>query len=335
MRLRNMAHARRTVALGWLGLLVSTALLAPWLPLPFSPDSVDLTQMAQPPFLPPSAPATARHWLGTDGLGRDVLAALVFGARTTVLVSLPTAAAATLLGTFLGSIAGFWGNTGLRIPVVYYLLFFLIVLGALVSTALVPVFSWWHLVSGSILLVVAGKLFTYQPALRFSWPLPIDRLVLGAIALLAAVPRLILVLALAAVQDSSVMGLFLLLTLSYWPESAQLVRAELLRVRALPYIEAARAAGLSGGQILWRHALPNAWRTIRTAFPLSLSSLIGLETTLSFLGVGLPVEIPSWGRTLAAARLDPTAWWLILFPALALASTTLALRQLSFRKTIA
>jgi peptide/nickel transport system permease protein len=156
--------------------------------------------------------------------------------------------------------------------------------------------------------------------------------VLGAVALLAAVPRLVLVLALAAVQDASLLGLFVLLTLTYWPESAQLIRAELLRVRALPYIEAAKALGLSGGQILWRHALPNAWRTVRTAFPLSLSALIALETTLSFIGVGLPAEMPSWGRTLATARLDPTAWWLIVFPAVALASTTLALRQLAKRE---
>lgn len=107
----------------------------------------------------------------------------------------------------------------------------------------------------------------------------------------------------------------------------------MLRIRVLPYIEAARATGLSGGQILWRHALPNAGRIIRTAFPLSLSTLIGLETTLSFLGVGLPAEMPSWGRILATARLDPTAWWLIIFPALALASTTLALRQVSKQRT--
>ncbi|QNP50725.1 ABC transporter permease [Hymenobacter qilianensis] len=165
--------------------------------------------------------------------------------------------------------------------------------------------------------------------LQRSWPLPTDRLVLGAASLLASVPRLVLILALAAVLDSSLTGLFLLLTFTYWPEPAHLVRAELLRVRALPYIESARAIGLSGGQILWRHALPNAWRTVRTAFPLSLSALIGLETTLSFLGVGLPSEMPSWGRTLAAARLDPTAWWLVIFPAFVLAGTTLALRQLT------
>ncbi|WP_394347223.1 ABC transporter permease [Hymenobacter radiodurans] len=192
--------------------------------------------------------------------------------------------------------------------------------------------TWWPLLLGIPAAVVTSKFLKRVPALQRTWPFPTDRLVLGAASLLASVPRLVLILALAAVLDSSLIGLFFLLTLTYWPEPAHLVRAELLRVRALPYIESARAIGLSGGQILWRHALPNAWRTVRTAFPLSISALIGLETTLSFIGVGLPPEMPSWGRTLAAARLDPTAWWLIIFPALALAGTTLALRQVTINK---
>lgn len=334
MSCRKRISIQRVAAFGWLGLLAGTALLASWLPLPFSPDSVDLTQITQPPFLPPTTLNAPRHWLGTDGAGRDVLANLVFGARTTVLVSLPTAVAATLLGALGGSLAGFWGNTSLRIPLVYYLLSLLMLLGLGVSILFAPVLSWWHLVTMLVLLtgMGLGKQFIPHSLLQASWPIPIDRLLLGLIALLAAVPRLVLVLALAAVQDSSLMGVFLLLTFTYWPESAQLIRAEMLRVRALPYIEAARASGLSGGQILWRHALPNAWRTIRTAFPLSLSTLIGLETTLSFLGIGLPIEMSSWGHTLAAARLNPTAWWLIFFPALALATTTLALRQASIQK---
>lgn len=331
MRPQHKGAAQHLIALSWLGLVASAAMLAPWLPLPFPPDAVDLTAIAQPPFLPPSSPNASPHWLGTDGFGRDVLTALVYGARTALFVSLPAALFATILGTFLGSAAGFWGNSGLRVPIAYWLLAGLLLLGA-VEILAANTLVWWHLLLSLAVIIGLGKLLTGVPMLRRSWPLPTDRLVLGAGSLLAAVPRLVLILALAAVQDASLPGLLLLLTLTYWPESAQLVRAELLRVKVLPFIEAARALGLSGGQILWRHALPNAWRTVRTAFPLSLSALISLETTLSFLGVGLPSEMPSWGRTLAAARLDPTAWWLIVFPALALAGTTLALRQLTANK---
>lgn len=331
MSRRTRRNIWRVLAIGWLSLLVGAALMAHWLPLPFSPDSVDLTQIGIPPFLPPSAPNAPRHWLGTDSLGRDVLTALVFGARTAVFISLPVAVLATLLGVFLGSIAGFWGNKGLRVPVAYWLLAFLSIVSVMLSGSSATT-TWWTVGLSAVVILGVGAVFTQSSILQMTWPLPADRLVLGAIALLAAVPRLVLVLALAAVQDASLLGLFVLLTLTYWPESAQLIRAELLRARALPYIEAAKALGLSGGQILWRHALPNAWRTVRTAFPLSLSALIALETTLSFIGVGLPPEMPSWGRTLAAARLDPTAWWLIVFPAVALASTTLALRQLANRQ---
>lgn len=329
--MHKKGSAWHIIATGWLLLIASVALLAPWLPLPFSPDSVDLNSIAQPPFLPPNDATTSRHWLGTDGFGRDVLTALVYGARTALLVSLPAAFAATVLGTFLGSAAGFWGNSGLRIPIVYWLMGGLLFLG-LVEFDSEFTSIWWSLPLGLAAVAVISNPLMHISILRRSWAFPTDRLVLGAASLLASVPRLVLILALAAVQDSSLIGLFLLLTLTYWPEPAHLVRAELLRVRALPYIESARAIGLSGGQILWRHALPNAWRTVRTAFPLSLSALIGLETTLSFLGVGLPPEMPSWGRTLAAARLDPTAWWLVVFPAFALAGTTLALRQLTTNK---
>ncbi|SMB96738.1 binding-protein-dependent transport systems inner membrane component [Hymenobacter roseosalivarius DSM 11622] len=331
MRPRKKGAAQHAIAVGWLVLIVSAALLAPWLPLPFPADSVDLNHIAQPPFLPPSVPDTSRHWLGTDGFGRDVLTALVYGARTALLVSLPAALFATVVGTFLGSAAGFWGNSGLRISIVYWLMGGLLLVGAVEIVSTAPS-AWWLLLLSLAAAVIIGKSLMRVPMLRRSWPFPTDRLVLGAASLLSSVPRLVLILALAAVQDASLPGIFLLLTLTHWPEPAHLVRAELLRVRTLPYIESARAIGLSGGQILWRHALPNAWRTARTAFPLSLSALIGLETTLSFLGVGLPPEIPSWGRTLAAARLDPTAWWLALFPALALAATTLALRQLTTNK---
>ena len=106
------------------------------------------------------------------------------------------------------------------------------------------------------------------------------------------------------------------------------MRAETRRVLQLPYLEAARALGLPASQLLLRHILPTGWPVVRTSLPMSVAVLISLETTLSFLGIGLPPEVPGWGRLLAASRLAPSSWWLILFPALALLCTALALRQL-------
>ncbi|UOR05493.1 ABC transporter permease [Hymenobacter aerilatus] len=237
---------------------------APWLPLPYPPDQLNLAATMQPP-------STTGHWLGTDPYGRDVLALLLFGSRTALLISLPTAILTTVAGTLVGAAAGFYRNR----------------------------------------------------------PLPIDSLITGLMAVISSIPRLILVLALAAVQPPSINTLLVLLLCTYWIGPARLVRAEMLRTREVPFIEAARAAGIPGYRILLRHALPNTWQPALAIFPLSIASIIALETTLSFLGVGLPPEIASWGRLLAAFSLDPSAWWLLVYPAFTLFITSLALRQLS------
>lgn len=252
------------MAISWLLLLLLAAAVAQWLPLPYSPTQLDLQATTQ-------GPNTAGHWLGTDPYGRDVAALLLFGARTALLLSLPTALLTTAVGALLGGAAGFWRN----------------------------------------------KSF------------PFDSLITGLMVVISSVPRLILVLTLAAVQAPSLSTIFFLLLCTYWIGPARLVRAEMLRVRELPFIAATRAAGLPTWRIFWRHALPNAKRPVLTAFPLSIASLIALETTLSFLGIGLPPETPSWGRLMAAITLDTSAWWLLVFPGLLLLATTFSLRQLS------
>jgi peptide/nickel transport system permease protein len=309
----------RALALGWLAAILGAALWPAVFPLPFAPDTTDLSAIAVAPFTTP-------HWLGTDPLGRDLLAGLLFGAQTVVLISLPAAALATLLGSLLGSVAGFWGNTGLRIPTGY-------VVGGL-GVALTCLLFRGVTLAATLLLAIGLGLGLGYGVSRFTRlghrviPIPVDRLILGLVALLAAIPLLVLTIALAALFPPSSLGLLALLVLTYWPGPARLVRAEVLRIRALPYIESGWALGLPAARLLWRHALPNCWHTIRATFPLSVAALIGLETTLSFLGVGLPPETASWGRTLASARLAPTAWWLVLWPALAIVCTTLALGQL-------
>jgi peptide/nickel transport system permease protein len=309
------------LAAGWLVAVGAAGLLAPWLPLPFAAGVPDLLHVAEPPGW-----ATApRHWLGTDLFGRDVLTELLFGARQVVLLSLPASVLAALAGALAGGSAGFWGNQGCRLPLAAWV----VMLAAL----------WWlaALPGGGqatgLLLGAAALAWWAAPRLpwvgRMSWPLPLDSLFQAAVTLLGAVPRLVLVLALAAGPPLSTGQMLLLLVAVAWPEPARQVRAQMLRVRTLPFVEAARAAGLPTSRIWLRHALPHACRPLQATVPLSLAGLIGLETTLAFLGVGRPPDISSWGQLLSMLRQEPGAWWLLASAGGALLLTLLALQRLA------
>lgn len=302
------------LALGWLAGVALLALLAPVLPLPYSAGVPDLAHVAEAPS------RLSHHWLGTDPQGGDVLSGLLFGARTALLLTLPAALLANLLGGIVGGAAGFWGNR-LQVSVPGIGL-------ALAALA-------WAL--GAPLLVVAtgaaiaGALWAWR-RLRTSIAMPLDSLVLATISSLDTVPRLVLVLALVARGGLSVAGLGLVLGLTAWSGPARLVRARMLSVKALPFVEAAQASGLPLGRVWYYHALPHALKPLQTALPLSLAGLLALESTLSFLGVGLSPDVASWGQQLAAARQQPQAWWAVVFPAFALFATILSINTLTTRK---
>ena len=292
------------LAWAWLAGLLLLAVLAPALPLPYAPGVPDLAHMAEAPA------GRYQHWLGTDPRGCDVLSGLVFGARTALLLTLPAAVLAAALGGLAGGAAGFWGNRLRPGPLLWGL-------GAgLLAGALGLPPLWGFSIGAGVVGVLWARQQLWGAAAAL--PVPLDALVLGAATGLDTVPRLVLVLALAARGGLSLAGLGLLLGLTSWAGPARLVRARMLAVRALPFVEAARASGLSEARVWWRHALPHALRPLQTALPLSLAGLLALESTLSFLGVGLPPDIPSWGQQLAAARQQPQAWWALVFPAAAL-----------------
>jgi len=319
--MRALFKARRPVAywlaISWLALIAGLGLLGPSLPLPYSSSTADLLAIATPPSAP--------HYLGTDALGRDVLAGLVAGARRLVSISLPATFLAAALGAVLGGAAGFWGNTRLRLPVA--------AAGGLLAA------GWWALaLPGQLLalLLALGSslwlsllLWQKTPRRQPTIALPVDSLVLGAGTLLGAVPRLIMLVALAAGPPFTTYQLLGLLVVVAWPEPARLVRAEMLRVRVQPFIEAAWASGLPPGRIWWHHALPAASQSLRSLVPLSLAGLIGLESSLAFLGIGQAPDAVSWGSLLAAARQEPSAWWVAAVPGLALLLTLLALQQVA------
>lgn len=306
---RSVARAgRQLLAAAWLLALSLAAFL-----YRETISDLDLAQLNQPPSL--------THWLGTDPYGRDVLADLLAGTRSLLLVSVPAAGLASLLGMALGAAAGYWGDHGYTIRRSVAAVLLLGTAGALLTAP--PALPWWGL--GTALAAAgAGRL----PLLARPLALPLDRLLLAAAGFLGAVPRLVLALVLAAVRAPSAGWLLLILTLSCWPTPARLARTLVRQLRPQSFIEAGRAAGYSDRRLLFRHLLPNAWPSLRATLPLNLSVCLGLQTTLSFLGLGLPPDQADWGRTLANARLEPGAWWITGSTLLALLFTLTALHQL-------
>ena len=139
-----------------------------------------------------------------------------------------------------------------------------------------------------------------------------------------AIPTLILLLAIVAIINKpSIYNIILIIGLIRWTTITRFVRAELLRIRQLEYVEAARALGYSRFRIIFRHALPNALGAALIAISFGIATAILLEATLSFLGIGMPPDKLTWGLLLSEARSNTSAWWLVIFPGLAIFSTVI------------
>ena len=331
------------IAIGFLLLFICGALGAPWLPLPFGPNETDLEYVFQPPLQwDQYTPEKPFHWLGTDQIGRDLFANVIFGARTALFISLPAMLLAAALGIYLGSLAGYYGDkgfkksTGIILAAIIATLFFGFYFFLVDTTFLTKgefgkqaIFKLLIICLAALIFKLLAWMFCWLPFLRQNISLPLDVLILKLIELIQSVPRLLLVLSLATFADASfgvVIGLF---AFTYWPAIARLVRAEMLKIKELPYLEAARALGFSDKQIILKHALPNALTPVIVAFAFGISNLMALEATLSFLGIGIPPDVPSWGRAITGIKNDPSAWWLGLFPGLVLCGAVLSVQTVA------
>ncbi len=153
----------------------------------------------------------------------------------------------------------------------------------------------------------------------------LDRLTMALTDALLAVPRLLLLLVAASLWSPGTSTVVVVLVATGWMGVARLVRAEAQGVRALPYVDAARALGARPARVLWRHVLPNALGPAIVATTLGVGNAILLESGLSFLGLGIQPPAPSWGNMIAGGRdLIVTAPWVAIAPGLALVLTVLA-----------
>lgn len=346
-------------AQAWIALLLLVAVLSPFIagerPVviggetlkvivhPLIPFTSGSTALAEGRYAPPLTYASDGHLhlLGTDRLGRDVAAGLVAGTRIAVWVGLGSVALALLIGLPLGAVAGFFGNDGLRTSPG---LLFSVLTGLLVSStygyaSLRYVLSGWSLVMAGVCLAIVVAIGCWLVTrLLGRWrgrrwkrsvALPVDRMVLFLIEGWSSVPGLIILVAvIALVPRPSLRLIILIIGLLAWPSIARFLRAELLRIRELTYISAARITGVGEWRLLWRHALPNAVSPLIVVTAFLVGSSILAEATLSFLGLGLPADQVTWGSLLQQSRSQPGAWWLAVFPGLLLTLTVLACNRL-------
>jgi peptide/nickel transport system permease protein len=106
--------------------------------------------------------------------------------------------------------------------------------------------------------------------------------------------------------------------LTSWTGVSRFTRSEILRIRGLAYVDAARIQGLRNYRILWKHVLPNAMGPVMIEIAFLISGSILAESSLSFLGIGVPDEISTWGSILSQGRQEFDAWWMVVFPGLAI-----------------
>jgi len=149
-----------------------------------------------------------------------------------------------------------------------------------------------------------------------------DRLLLGSIETAQAFPRLFLLVLLVAVLPAGAATTVAILGLTGWMPVARLVRSEVRRLRACDFVAAARVAGAGAGRLALRHLLPNVVTPVAVEASLAMGAAVTAEAALSFLGLGVLPPTPSWGNLIADGRdVASTAWWVALFPGLALVAT--------------
>lgn len=158
---------------------------------------------------------------------------------------------------------------------------------------------------------------------------PIDSIVMRFVDIMLCFPAFFLILSVVAILEPSITNIMCIIGLTSWMGIARLVRAEILSLKEREFILAARALGVSNLKIITRHLIPNALGPVIVNATLSVAGAILLESSLSFLGLGVQPPNPSWGNILAESKSTlGAAWWLSLFPGLAILITVLGFNLL-------
>jgi len=146
----------------------------------------------------------------------------------------------------------------------------------------------------------------------------IDIVISRGIEIMLGIPSLFLLITVAALFPPSIYNIMILLGLLGWTGIARYVRSEFLRVRAMDFVEAARSLGGSDLRVMVRHVLPNSLAPVLVSMSFGIAGAILAESGLSFLGIGIPAHLVTWGSILSEARANTFAWWLAVFPGAAI-----------------
>jgi peptide/nickel transport system permease protein len=153
----------------------------------------------------------------------------------------------------------------------------------------------------------------------------LDNILMRFVDIMLCFPTFFLILAVIAFLGQSIWYIMIIIGLTGWMGVARLVRAEVLSIREREYVMAVRALGASDMRIIFRHILPNAMSPVLVSATLGVAGAILTESALSFLGIGVPPPTPSWGNILTSGKeYIEFAWWLTLYPGLAITVTVLA-----------
>ncbi|HUT55651.1 MAG TPA: ABC transporter permease subunit [bacterium] len=226
-------------------------------PVPWDPYQYDLGHFLERP--------TARHLLGTDDTGRDVMARIVHGSRIALSVGFVAVGIYVWIGVILGALAGYYGG----------------------------------------------------------W---VDITISRLIEVMLSIPTFFLIISVVAFLEPSIYNVMAAIGLVGWTGTARLTRGEFLKLRNMQFVDATRALGARDPRVIFRHILPNALTPVLVVATFGVADAILIESSLSFLGFGVQPPTASWGDILSKARsYYDIAWWLTVFPGLAIFLTVTAL----------
>ncbi len=181
------------------------------------------------------------------------------------------------------------------------------------------------LLVGLVAMIIAIVIGSIMGALAGYYGGKLDIILMRIVEIFLAIPAIFLILTIIAILGPSLWNVMVVIGLTSWPGIARLVRAEFLTLKERDFVQAARAIGASDLKIIFRHILPNSVSPILVSATFRVAGGILTESALSFLGLGVQPPTPSWGNMLSTGRFYiDIAWWLTLFPGLAILITVLA-----------